>query len=84
MSLINQQAYENAKRERALIRDWLLEMMKQSPIKPATKDVLREIAIKKFRVSKHSFDAGWIWAIEDSSNHHWYDPLPRRKKIQPS
>jgi hypothetical protein len=53
--------------------------MKQSRTKPATKDVLRQIAIETFGVSKGAFDFGWIAAIEDSGNHHWYDPAPRSK-----
>jgi hypothetical protein len=53
--------------------------MMQSPHKPATKDVLREIAVHKFGVSKSSFNAGWDLAIIKSGNERWWDPLPWRK-----
>jgi len=51
--------------------------------KPATKSVLRQIAMEKFGVSQKSFDGGWILAIEESGNRSWYDPLPRGKKTKP-
>ena len=79
----NQQWHEQAERERKLVRDWLLGLMQQSPIKPATNDVLRQIAIDKSAASKRSFDTGWIWAIEDSGNHHRYDPRPRAMQGRP-
>jgi len=54
--------------------------MASSSEKPATKEILREEAIRRWGVSKTSFDMGWIFAIEDSGNQHWYDPSPRGKK----
>jgi len=82
--LTNQQQYEKADRERRITKEWLLELMKQSPIKPATKGELRQLAIEKFGVSQNAFDGGWIMAIEESGNRHWYDSLPRRKIIPPN
>lgn len=76
-----QQASEKATRERSICRDWLLEMMAHSPVKPFSKDVLRSMAMAKFGVSKNSFDVGWGLAIIESGNFHWYQPgkkkLPR-------
>jgi hypothetical protein len=72
--------YDKAQRERALVCEWLMEMMRQSSQKPATKDTLRELAMEKFGVSRNSFDAGWNVAIMSSGNEHWWDPLPRSKK----
>jgi hypothetical protein len=72
--------YDKARKEQIQVRDWLLGLMSQSPQKPATKDVLREIAIRKFRCSRTSFNGGWDWAIIESGNDHWWEPLPRRKK----
>jgi hypothetical protein len=52
--------------------------------KPAAKAELRQEGIERFGVSKSSFDFAWIWAIEETKNHHWYDPLPRSgKKTNP-
>ena len=70
--------FENAERERELVCDWLLGLMAKSQNKPATKDALREIALKKFNISKASFDHGWNMAIMKSGNEHWWEPLPRR------
>lgn len=73
-----QAQYDKAERERKQVRDWLLELMAQSSIKPATKAELLAIARAKFGVSKNSFDNGWDWAIFDSGNEHWWNPSPRR------
>ncbi len=74
----NQQAlFDKAERERAQVRDWLMQMMAQSPIKPATKAELCAIAQAKFGVSKNSFNAGWDSAIIVTGNEHWWEPLPR-------
>ena len=43
-----------------------------------TKAELREAAIRELKVSKNSFDFGWISAIEETGRHDWYEPLRRR------
>jgi hypothetical protein len=82
--LTNQQQYEKADRDRRITKEWLLELMSQSPMKPATKGELRQLAIEKFGVSQNAFDGGWIQAIEQSGNHHWYDSQPRKKIVPPN
>ena len=42
------------------------------------KPELREAAMRDLKVSKNSFDFGWIEAIEQSGRHDWYEPLRRR------
>jgi len=78
MTPSQRQLYEKAERERKLVCDWILELMTQSRDKPAIKNALREIAIKRFGVSKSSFDRGWNMAIIKSGNEHWWEPMPRR------
>ena len=73
-----QLAYDKAHAERKLCRDWLVYVMSSSAEKTRSKVDLRNEAMERFKVSKNSFDFGWIWAIEDTGNHHWYDPLRRR------
>jgi hypothetical protein len=80
MNPIQRKLYENAARERSLVCDWLMELMRQSSEKPTTKDVLREIAIEKFKISKQSFDAGWDMAIMKTGYEHWWEPLRKKKK----
>lgn len=72
-----QEQFDKAQRERNQVRDWLLTLMAQSSVKPATKDQLWAIANAKFSVSKSSFDGGWDLAIIESGNEHWWKPLPR-------
>lgn len=74
----NQQAlFDKAECERMEVRDWLLQLMAKSPIKPATKPELCAIAQAMFGVSKNSFNAGWDLAILRSGNDHWWEPLTR-------
>jgi hypothetical protein len=63
MTPSQRQLYEKAERERILVSNWILELMTQSRDKPATKNALREIAVKRFGVSKSSFDHGWNMAV---------------------
>jgi hypothetical protein len=81
MTPFQRRLYEKAQCERELVCDWIMELMKQSPQKPTTKETLREIAIQKFKVSKMSFDSGWDLAIIKSGNEHWWRPSPRRNKV---
>jgi hypothetical protein len=72
---------DKAERERAKVRDWLLELMGQSPDMPATKAKLCAIAQAKFSVSKNAFDAGRNTAIIETGNEHWWEPLPRAARL---
>jgi hypothetical protein len=71
--------YAKAHAERELCRDWLLAIMRQSPIKTRTKDDLRAESIARLNVSKSSFDFAWIDAIETTGLQEWYEPLRKRK-----
>jgi hypothetical protein len=73
-------ASETAAVQRKLCLDWLLFIMSKSAEKIRTKEDLRAEAIERFKVSKQSFDFAWTWAIEQSGNRHWYDPLPKSRK----
>jgi hypothetical protein len=64
--------------ERRRCRDWLLKFMQGNQPKFLTKDELREAAMRELKVSKNSFDFGWMSAIEDTGRHDWYEPLRRR------
>jgi hypothetical protein len=75
-----QAAADKADAERKLCQDWLLSIMRASPSKTRTKADLRDEAIARFKVSKSSFDVAWDWAILETGNHHWYEPLKRSKK----
>jgi hypothetical protein len=78
-------ASDLADRQRRLCRDWLLYIMAASSEKTRTKADLRDEAIERFAISKSAFDFAWIWAIEETGNRHWYDPLPRsRRNLQRS
>jgi hypothetical protein len=43
-----------------------------------TKAELREAAIRELKVSKNSFDFGWISAIEVTGRYDWHEPLKHR------
>ena len=55
-------------------------IMAASSEKTRTKADLRDEAIERFAVSKSAFDFAWIWAIEETGNRHWYEPLPRSRR----
>jgi hypothetical protein len=46
----------------------------------ANQDDLRAETIERFGVSKSAFDVAWTWAIEETGNRHWYEPLPRSRR----
>ena len=73
-----QAAHDTFEAQHKLCRDWLLTVMGASPKRTRTKEDLRAEAIASFHVSKSAFDFGWMTAVDDSGNTHWYDPLPRR------
>ena len=77
----SQQLFEIADDERRRVRDWLLPFMRDNQPKFLTKTELREAAIREHKVSKNSFDFGWIEAIEKAGRHDWYEPLRRRFRI---
>jgi hypothetical protein len=72
--------YEAADVQRKLCRDWLLYIMSASSERTRTKDDLRAETIERFGVSKSAFDVAWTWAIEETGNRHWYEPLPRSRR----
>ena len=51
-------------------------------MKPATKDALCAAAVRELKISKSSFNAAWIAAIEEAGRHDWYEPsrCPRPKR----
>ena len=80
LSAYNQRLFDEAQKQAKLCEDWLLSLMAQSHEKPATKEVLRNEAMRRWGVSKRAFDSAWIGAIEKTGNHHWYEPLLGRKR----
>lgn len=72
-----------ADEQRRLCRDWLVFLMQSSPEKTRTKADLRAEAMRRFGVSKGAFDFGWIAAIEDTGNYHWYEALRGMKPRSP-
>jgi hypothetical protein len=64
--------------DRQRCRQWLLDCMRPSQPKRVTKAALRDAAMRELKISKNSFDAAWIAAIEDTGRHDWYEP-PRRQ-----
>lgn len=78
--------FEKAQTERKICREWLIRIMRASPVKTRSKDDLRAEAMHDLKVSKSSFDEAWIGAIEELGYHDWYEPLrkgrrPSRKRL---
>ncbi len=78
--------FEKAQAERKTCREWLIRIMRASPIRTRSKDDLRAEAMRDLKVSKGSFDDAWIGAIEELGYHDWYEPLrkgrrPSRKRL---
>ena len=61
--------WEKAEDERLRCQQWLLNFMRDGQPKPSTKVELREVAMRDLKISKASFDAAWIGAIEDAGRH---------------
>jgi hypothetical protein len=78
----SQELSEKADEERQRCRDWLLPFMLDNKPKFLTKAELREAAMRELKVSKNSFDFGWMSAIEDTGRHDWYEPLRRRYRTK--
>lgn len=73
---------EKADEERRRCRDWLLPFIQNNQPKFLTKAELRDAALRDLKVSKTSFDFGWIMAIEATGRHDWYEPLRQRLRIK--
>jgi hypothetical protein len=73
-------ACDVADAQRRLCRDWLLYVMSSSSERTRTKADMRDEAIGRFKVSKSAFGSAWIWAIEETGNRYWYEPLPRSRR----
>ena len=73
-----QELSEKADEERRRCRDWLLKSMRANQPKFLTKAKLREAAMRELKVSKNSFDFGWISAIEETRRYDWHEPLRHR------
>ena len=58
------------------------KIMRGKQPKFLTKAELRDAAMREVKVSKNSFDFGWILSIEDTGRHDWYEPLRRRFRIK--
>ena len=74
----NQQLSEKADEERRRCRDWLLKFMRANQPKFFTKAELRQAAMRELKVSKNSFDLGWICAIEETGRYDWHEPVRHR------
>ena len=72
--------WDKAEAERQRCRQWLLDYMRPGQPKRVTKAALREAAMRELKVSKNSFDAAWIAAIEETARHDWYEPLRRQQR----
>jgi hypothetical protein len=64
-----QEFSQKAHEEHRRCCDWLLRFMKNKHPKFLTKSELRAAAIRKFNMSKNSFDFAWIDAIEEAGRH---------------
>jgi hypothetical protein len=73
--------FDQAQAQRLNCRDWLIPHMIDNKPKAFTKDEYRMMAMQDLGVSKSAFDAGWIWAIEDTGRQDWYEPKPRGKSV---
>ncbi len=71
----SQELSEKAEEERRRCRDWLLPFMQGNKPKFLTKAEFRDAAMRELKVSKNSFDFGWITVIEETGRHDWYEPL---------
>jgi hypothetical protein len=56
--------------------------MQNNQPKFLTKAELRDVAMRELKVSKNSFDAAWVIAIEDAGRHDWYEPLSKRPGVR--
>jgi hypothetical protein len=64
---------EKADEERRRCRDWLFKFMHANQPKFLTKAELHQAAMRELKISKNSFDIGWICAV----NANRTAPSPR-------
>ncbi len=74
--------WEKAEDERRRCQQWLMNFMRDGQPKMLTKVELREVAMRELKISKSSFDAAWIGAIEESGRQDWYQPLRRSQRTR--
>lgn len=67
-----EQLWAKADEERRRCASWLVERMRDGKPKALTKAQYREQAMGELRISKNSFDAAWVSAIEENGRHDWY------------
>jgi hypothetical protein len=79
-----QRRADKALHDTRLCVDWLLALMRQSPVRTRTKASLRAEARKTLGISKNAFEHGWIFAIERTGNYEWDGRLRRHNKGAPS
>lgn len=72
--------WEKAEGERRRCQGWLMRFIRDGQPKTLTKAELRDAAMRELAVSKNSFDAAWIWVIEETGRNDWYEPLRRRQR----
>lgn len=72
-----QELSEKAANERRRAQDWLMRFVRDGQPKMLTKAELRDAAMSELPVSKNAFDFAWIWVIEETGRHDWYEPLRR-------
>lgn len=70
--------WNKAEAERQRCQQWLVTYIRPGQPKHATKAALCELAMRELKISKNSFDAAWIAAIEDTGRHDWYEPFRRK------
>ncbi len=73
-----QELSEKADDERRRCREWLMLFVRDGHPKQLTKVELRDAAMRELRISKLSFDYAWVWVIEETGRHDWYEPLRRK------
>ena len=73
---------QKADDERRRCQDRLRRFMRDGQPKVLTKAELRDAAMRELRISKNSFDFAWIWVIEETGRHDWYEPLRRRGRVR--
>jgi len=69
--------HEKAEANRIKARLWLSKYIRPGLPKGFTKEELWRAATAEIEVSRNAFDFAWIWVIEETGCHHWYEPLPR-------
>jgi hypothetical protein len=82
MKTRSQILHEIAEDQGCRCREWLTHFMRDGLPKPATKEELRDQAVRELGISKMSFDFAWIDAIETAARPDWYEPLPRLYKVE--